>query len=57
MFAAHIPTQDPDSIRLIFLLIATGMVVFWRTVLKLAAIAVVLLAVLGTLALLQGLHP
>ncbi len=56
MFAAHGPTQDPDSIRLIFLLIATGVVVFWRTVLKLVAIAVVLLAVLGTLAVLQVLH-
>lgn len=56
MFAAHVPTQDPDSIRLIFLLIATAMVVFWRTVLKLAAIAVVLLATLGALAILKGLH-
>ncbi len=43
MFAAHGLTQDPDSIRLIFLLIATGVVIFWRTVLKLVAIAVVLL--------------
>jgi hypothetical protein len=39
------PTQDPDSIRLIFLLVATGVVVFWRAVLKLVAVVVVMMLV------------
>jgi hypothetical protein len=56
MFAVHGPTQDPDSIRLIFLLVATGVVVFWRAALKLVAVVVVMLALLGALALIQALH-
>jgi hypothetical protein len=47
---------DPESIRVIFLLIAAVAVVFWKTALKLLVIAAILMAVLGALTMVQGLH-
>jgi hypothetical protein len=52
MFAA----QDPSSPMLITLVIVAAVMVFWRTVIKLVVIGVVVLAVLGFLELLRGLH-
>ena len=55
MFAAQ-GAQNAGSLILIILMIATVAVIFWRTVIKLAAITVLLLVILGFLALLQGLR-
>jgi hypothetical protein len=52
MFAA----QDPGAVTFIALVIATAVVFFWRTVIKLIAIGIVVLVALGFLELLQGLH-
>lgn len=43
MFAAHNPGSDMESIRIVFLLGAAGMVFFWRTMIKLLAVAVIVL--------------
>ena len=56
MFVSQGPTQNPESIKMVLLLIATGMAVFWRTVIKLAVITAILLTILGALALTQNLH-
>jgi hypothetical protein len=47
---------DPESIRMILLLIAAAAVIFWRVVLKLLVIAAIFMAVLGALTMVQGLH-
>lgn len=52
MFAA----QDPASLMLITLVIVAAVVVYWRTVIKLVTVGVVMLIVLGFLDLLRGLH-
>jgi hypothetical protein len=56
MFVVQGPTQDPESTIMVLLLIATGMAIFWRTVIKLAIIAAILLTVLGALTLSQSVH-
>ena len=56
MLAAQGPAQDPASLMLIILAVITGVVVFWRTVIKLATIGLLLLVVLGFMDLLRGLH-
>jgi hypothetical protein len=56
MFVGHALSQGPESTRLILLVIASGMVIFWRTVIKFIIIAAILLAVLGALTLSQSLH-
>jgi hypothetical protein len=48
--------QDPGSLMLGILIIATMAVVCWRTVVKLVIIGIVVLAVLGLVELLGGLH-
>ena len=47
---------DPESIRAIFLLIAAVAVIFWRITIKLLVITAILMAVLGALTMVQGLH-
>ena len=47
---------DPESIRVIFMLIAAAAVIFWKITLKLLVIAAILLALLGALTMMQGLH-
>jgi hypothetical protein len=56
MFVGQGPTQDPESIRMILLWIAAGVVIFWRTVIKIAIIVAIVLTVLGALTLSQGVH-
>jgi hypothetical protein len=56
MFVAQGPTQDPGTLMLITLLVVGGVVVFWRTVIKLMAIALLVLVVSGVLELLRSLH-
>lgn len=56
MFAAQGSTQDPSSLSLVALVVITGAVVFWRTMIKVAAIGLMLLVVLGAFELLQNLH-
>jgi hypothetical protein len=48
--------HDPEAIRAIFLLIIVWAVIFWRAAIKLIVIASMLLAVLGALTIVQGLH-
>jgi len=56
MFVGQGLTQDPESTRMAVLLIAASVAIFWRTVIKLAIIAAILLAVLGALTLSQSVH-
>jgi hypothetical protein len=56
MFAGQTPTHDPESMKLVLLMIVTVMMIFWRTTIKLAMIAAILLAVFGAFALFNGLH-
>jgi hypothetical protein len=46
---------DPESIRVIFLLIAAVAVIYWKIAIKLLVIAAILMAVLGALTMVQGL--
>ena len=56
MFASQGPSQDPGSLALVVLVVITGAVIFWRTAIKLMAISVILLAILGFLDLLHALQ-
>lgn len=56
MFVGQGPTQDPESIRMVLLLIAAGVTIFWRAVIKLVITVAILLALLGALTLSQSLH-
>jgi hypothetical protein len=56
MFAAQGATHDPSSLMPIALVVITGAVVFWRTIIKLLVIGAILLTVLGFAELLQILH-
>lgn len=60
MFAAQATSQNLESIRAVTLLLATGLVIFWRAVIKLMimVVAITVIALLGTgvFVLLQGLH-
>lgn len=56
MLVAQAPAQDPASLILIIVAVITGLVVFWRTVIKFVTIAILLLIVLGFIDLLRGLH-
>jgi hypothetical protein len=56
VFAALGSSQDPSSLVPIVLIVITGLVVFWRTAIKLLAIAMTLLVVLGLSDLLRILH-
>ena len=56
MFVGQGPMQDPESTRMVLLLIAAGVAIFWRTVIKLAVIVAILLTVLGALTLSQSMH-
>ena len=56
MFAAQGASQDPSSLILVALMVIATVVIFWRTMIKLLAIAVILLVVMGFSELLHGLH-
>ena len=56
MFAAHGPSHDPSSLVPVVLVAITGLVVFWRTAIKLLAIATILLAAVGFSDLLHAMH-
>lgn len=56
MFIAAGASQHPSSLVPIALVVITGLVVFWRTAIKILAIAVILLVVLGLSELLHNLH-
>jgi hypothetical protein len=55
MFAAQGLPQDPGFVMLMILIITLA-VIFWRLVIKLLAIGVILLVVLGLYELLRILH-
>jgi hypothetical protein len=48
--------QEPGSLILIILIIAATAVIFWRTVLKLVTIGLILLIMLGFVELLRDIH-
>ena len=56
MFVAPGPSQDPSSLVPFALVVITGLVVFWRTTIKILAITVILLVVLGLSDLLHIPH-
>jgi predicted RND superfamily exporter protein len=60
MFATHGTVQGVENARVALVLIAVGIVVFWRTVLRallaIIAVAVVVAVAAGALVLLQGIH-
>lgn len=56
MFSTKGPTQDPSFLIPIALLLITTALIFWRTVIKLLVIGIILLVVLGVAYLLHGLH-
>lgn len=56
MFIAQGPPPDPESIKMVLLAIAILAVFFWKTAIKLVLIGALLLALLGALAVVQGLH-
>jgi len=56
MFSAQGPTHGPETIKLIFLLISAGVVLFPRTAIKIAVIAAIMVVALGALTLMQGLY-
>jgi hypothetical protein len=56
MFAAQGNPQDLSSLVPIVLVAITGMVIFWRTMIKVVVIGLILLMVLGFSYLLQNLH-
>jgi hypothetical protein len=56
VFAAPGPSQDLSSLVPIALVAITGLVVFWRTAIKILAIALILLVVLGLSDLAHSLH-
>jgi hypothetical protein len=55
VFAALGPSHDPSSLVPTVLVLITGLVVFWRTTIKILAIALMLLMVLGLSELLHSL--
>ncbi len=60
MFAAQAASQNLESIQAVTLLLAAGLVIFWRAVIKLmimvVAITVIALLGAGVFVLLQALH-
>lgn len=50
------PAQDPGSLVLIVLVIVAASVAFWRTVIKIIVVGVMVLVVLGFLELLRIMH-
>lgn len=56
MFVAPGLSQEPGSLVPMALIVITGLVVFWRTAIKILAIAVILLVALGLSELLHTLH-
>lgn len=56
MFALQGATQHSISLVPVTLVIITGAVVFWRTIIKAIVIGLILLVVLGLYELFQNLH-
>lgn len=56
MFVGQGPAQDPESTRMVLLLIAASAVIFWRTLIKVVIVVAILLAALGALTLSQCVH-
>jgi hypothetical protein len=56
VFAASGPSQDLSSLVPIALVVITGLVVFWRTAIKILGIIMILMMVLGLSDLVHSLH-
>jgi len=55
MFTSHGGSQELESIRALIVIIAVIAVMYWRAVLKLMAILIVVLLTSGAVALFQGI--
>lgn len=56
MLAAPGPSQDPEFLMLVILIIITLAVIFWRVTIKLVLIGIIFLLALGLFELLRILH-
>jgi hypothetical protein len=56
MAGAQGPAADPNSLMMIYLLIAAGVVVFWRVVVRLLIAMAVLMVILGAFEFYRFMH-
>jgi hypothetical protein len=56
MFATHATGQEVENTRVALVLLAVGIVVFWRMALRVLLAAVIVAVGLGALVLLQLVH-
>jgi hypothetical protein len=56
MFVAQTTSQDVDNARVVLVLLALGIVVFWRIALRVLLAAVLVAAGIGAVVLLQTMH-
>ncbi len=56
MSATQGPPLDPGPVILLAVLIASLCVIYWRTALRIVAIAIISLAVYGAVLVFEGLH-
>ncbi len=56
MFATHGTAQDIENARVALLLLAVGIAVFWRAVLRVLLAIIVVAVGAGAFVLLQGMH-
>ena len=56
MLSAHGPAQDPSSILALVVVLAIAVILWWRVVLTIIAVALVLLLGLGAIALFHDMH-
>jgi len=56
MFVAQTTSQDVDNARVVLVLLALGIVVFWRIALRVLLAAVLVAVGIGAVVLLQTMH-
>lgn len=56
MFAAHVTAQEIVHARAVLMIIAIGIVVFWRVAIRILIAAIVVAVGAGALLLLQSMH-
>lgn len=56
MLSTQGPAQDPSSILALVVLLAIAVILWWRVVLMIIAVALVLLLGLGAIALFHDMH-
>lgn len=56
MFVTKATGQELDNARVAFVLLAVGIVVFWRIAIRVLFVAVIVAAGIGALVLMQTMH-